>query len=30
LQKYADDMLAIHDLAHLEQLAQSLAELVKQ
>jgi uncharacterized protein len=30
LQKYADGMLAIHDLAHLEQLAQSLAELVKQ
>lgn len=30
LQKYADGMLAIHDLAHLEELAQSLAELVKQ
>lgn len=30
LQEYADGMLAIHDLAHLEDLAQSLAELVKQ
>lgn len=30
LQKYADGMLAIHNLAHLEDLAQSLAELVKQ
>lgn len=30
LQKYADEMLAIHDLAHLEQLANSLAKLVKQ
>jgi uncharacterized protein len=30
LKKYADGMLAMHDLAHLEDLAQSLAELVKQ
>ena len=30
LKKYADGMLAIHDLAHLEDLAQSLAKLVKQ
>ncbi len=30
LRQYADGMLAIHDLAHLEELAQSLAELVKQ
>jgi hypothetical protein len=30
LKKHADGMLAIHDLAHLEDLAQSLAELVKQ
>ena len=30
LKKYADGMLAMHDLAHLDDLAQSLAELVKQ
>jgi len=29
LHQYADHLLAIHNLAHLEQLAQSLAELVK-
>jgi uncharacterized protein with von Willebrand factor type A (vWA) domain len=30
LHQHADRLLAIHNLAHLEQLAQSLAELVKQ
>jgi uncharacterized protein with von Willebrand factor type A (vWA) domain len=30
LHQHADHLLAIHNLAHLEQLAQSLAKLVKQ
>jgi uncharacterized protein with von Willebrand factor type A (vWA) domain len=30
IHQHADRLLAIHNLAHLEQLAQSLAELVKQ